>query len=92
MIKSWKHKGLEQFYLTGSKAGIQPAHARRLTIILQLLDAAETAESLNLPGFYFHTLKDDLKGYYSLRVNGNWRVIFQFKDKNAYVVNYLDYH
>jgi len=92
MIKSWKHKGLEQLYLTGSKAGIQPAHARRLTVILQLLDAAETAESLDLPGLFFHPLKDDLKGYYSLRVNGNWSVIFKFENKNAYVVNYLDYH
>ncbi len=92
MIKSWKHKGLEPFYLTGSKAGIQPAHARRLTILLQVLDAAETAESLNLPGFYFHELDGQLKGHYSVRVNANWRVLFQFQDKMAYVVNYLDYH
>jgi toxin HigB-1 len=91
MIVSWKHKGLKQFYQTGSKAGIQPEHAKRLTIILQLLDAAESPELLNLPGFYFHGLRGDLKGFYSVRVNGNWRVIFQFEGKNATLVDYLDY-
>lgn len=92
MIKSWNHKGLKQFYLTSNKAGIIPGHAKRLTIILQLLDAAEEPESLNLPGFYFHSLQGKWKGYYSARVSGNWRVIFQFDRKDAILVNYLDYH
>jgi proteic killer suppression protein len=92
MIKSWKHRGLKSFYLTGSKAGIQPEHAKRLTILLQLLDAAEEAEALSLPGFFFHRLQGELSGYYSVRVNGNWRLIFQFQGKDAYLVDYLDYH
>jgi proteic killer suppression protein len=92
MIKSWKHKGLKQFYLTSDKTGINPSHAKRLTIILQLLDAAEEPEALNLPGFYFHQLKGNYKGYYSVRVSGNWRVIFQFYGKNAHLIDYLDYH
>lgn len=93
MIKSWKHKGLRLFYETGSKAGILAEHAKRLKIILQLLDAAEEAEALNVPGFYFHVLVGKkLKGYYSVRVSGNWRIVFQFEGKNAMFVDYLDYH
>lgn len=92
MIKSWKHKGLKQFYITGSKAGIKPDHAKRLTVILQFLDAAEKAEELNLPGFNLHPLQGPLKGYYSVTVSGNWRVIFKFEGENAILVDYLDYH
>ncbi len=92
MIKTWKHKGLKEFYLTSSKAGIKPEHAKRLTIILQLLDAAEEPEALNLPGFYFHGLRRDLVGFYSVRVSGNWRVIFKFEGKDAILVDYVDYH
>lgn len=92
MIKSWKHKGLKQFYLTNNKSGIKPEHAKRLTIVLQLLDAAEDPKSLNLPGFYLHALHGTMQGYYSIRVTGNWRVIFQFEGKDAVLVDYLDYH
>ena len=92
MIKSWKHKGLKKFYFEDSKAGIKPEHARRLTIILQVLDAAEKAEDLNLPGFYFHKLSGPLKEHYSVRVSGSWRVIFKFDANDAELVDYLDYH
>lgn len=92
MIKSWKHKGLKEFYLTGSKAGIKPEQAKRLTIILQLLDAAEKPEDLNLPGFHLHGLYEDLAGFYSVSVNGSWRIIFQFEGTNAILVDYLNYH
>ena len=92
MIKSWKHKGLKQFYFETSKAGIKPEHARRLTIILQVLDAAETTGDLNLPGFHFHKLSGPLKEYYSVKVSGNWRIIFKFNGNDAELVDYLDYH
>lgn len=80
------------FYQTSAKSGIRPEHAKRLTLLLQLLDAAQEAKHLDLPGFYFHELKGNLKEYYSLRVNGNWRVVFEFKQHHAYQVDYLDYH
>ncbi|HLD73557.1 MAG TPA: type II toxin-antitoxin system RelE/ParE family toxin [Bdellovibrionota bacterium] len=92
MIASWKHKGLKQFYLTESKAGIKPEHAKRLTIILQFLDSAEKAEDLDLPGFNFHKLKGPMKEYYSVQVSGNWRVIFKFEGENPISIDYLDYH
>jgi len=92
MIKSWKHKGLRIFYESGSKEGILPAHARRLKIILQLLDAAATPHCLELPGMHFHSLKGNLTDFYSVRDSGNWRVIFKFEAGHAHLVNYVDYH
>ena len=88
MIKSWKHKDLQKFYTRGDKSGINPAHIEKLSMILQLLDAAESSNWLDLPGFYLHPLKGDKKGYYSLRVSGNWRVIFQFDAQDVILVDY----
>jgi toxin HigB-1 len=92
MIKSWKHKGLHRFYTRGDKSGVNSVHTEKLTMILQLLDAAETPQLLNLPGFFLHQLKGDMKGFYSLRVSGNWRVIFKFDGQDVILVYYLDYH
>jgi proteic killer suppression protein len=92
MIKTIQHKGLEKFFLTGSKAGIQPAHAKKLRLQLETLNRAKSAEEMNLRGWRFHSLGGDLKNYYSISVNGNWRVIFQFENGDAYLVDYLDYH
>lgn len=92
MILTWKHKGLERFSKTGNKAGIIPAHEKRLKIILQRLNAAITPEDMNTPGMDFHLLLGKLKGFYSVSVNGNWRIIFKFINDNAFDVNYIDYH
>jgi toxin HigB-1 len=92
MIKSFRHKGLEDFFRTGSKAGIQPAHASKLRRILAVLDQASRPEQMNLPGFKLHPLGEDLEGFWSVWVNGNWRVIFRFEGEDAELVNYLDYH
>lgn len=92
MIKSWQHKGLKQFFLTGKKSGIIPAHETRLKIILQALNAANDPKQLNLPGFGFHPLKGNLKGYYAITVKANWRIIFKFEQEDAVLVDYIDYH
>ena len=92
MITSFEHKGLESFYRTGSKAGIQPAHAKRLSIILSLLDIAKSTDDLNVPAFALHTLKGDLRGYFAVRVSGNWRLIFKPNGENMELIDYLDYH
>ncbi len=92
MIKSWKHKGLKNFFETGSKAGINAAHEKRIKIILQRLSAAIEAEDMNTPGMKFHKLSHNLAGYFSVSVNGNWRIIFKFENDNAVEVNYIDYH
>lgn len=92
MIKGFKHKGLENFFLKGSKKGIQPAHETRLRLQLAALDKAQSELEMDLPGWGFHGLKGDKKDHYAVTINGNWRLTFKFEDGHAYVVNYQDYH
>jgi proteic killer suppression protein len=92
MIRSFRHKGLEVFYRTGSKAGIQPAHAEKLRVQLTALEFAKRAADMNAPGWRLHPLKGELRGFYSVTVNGNWRLIFRFEKSDAELVDYLDYH
>lgn len=92
MIKSFAHKGLERFYRTGSKAGVQAVHVRRLPLILALLDQARVIEDMNAPGLALHGLKGDLAGQWSVTVQANWRVMFRFANGDAEIVDYLDYH
>ena len=92
MIKSFKHKGLEDFFYDGSKRGIQPVHAQKLADILDRLDAAKTIADMNYPGSDLHPLKGALKEFWAVKVSGNWRVIFKFQEGDAYQVGYIDYH
>ncbi|TFH49254.1 MAG: peptidase [Lysobacterales bacterium] len=92
MIRSFRHKGLEAFFLRGTRAGIQPRHADRLRLILTALDGARRPMDLNAPGWRLHALQGRLQGYYSVTINANWRVIFRFAVGNAQDVDYLDYH
>ncbi len=92
MIKSFRHKGLGNFYKTGSKAGIMPAHAKRLRLILAHLNLAEDPHEMGLPGLGLHPLLGNMKGFWSVVVNGNWRITFCFRGKDTYDVDYLDYH
>ena len=91
VIENFKHKGLEKFFHTGSKKGIQPDQAQKLADILDRLDASTIINDMDYPGSFLHPLKGDLKGYWAVRVSGNWRIIFQFRNGNAYVVDYRDY-
>ena len=92
MIKSFKHKGLKKFFESGSKAGIQAKHERRLRMQLAAIDTAIVIDDIDLPGFKLHPLKGSRDGVWSITVNGNWRVTFEFKDGNAFILNYEDYH
>lgn len=92
MIKGFKHKGLERFFLTGTKAGIQPRHTERLRLILARLHAATGPHDMNLPGLNLHELKGDRTGTWAVKVSGNWRVTFVFRGKDAEQVDYEDYH
>lgn len=92
MIKTFKHKGLEEFFATGSKAGIRPDHASKLSRQLLRLDIAKNASDMNIPGWRFHALVGVLEGHYSVTVNGNWRMTFMFEGENAVLVDYQDYH
>ena len=92
MIIGFRHKGLEIFYRTGSIRGIQAAHARKLRNILGLLEVAAGPDDMNLPSFKLHRLKGDLKGHWSVWVNGNWRVTFRFAGSDVELIDYHDYH
>ena len=92
MIKSFKHKGIEQFFQKGRTAGIQPKHKNRLRLQLAALDSSQTIEDMDVPGFRLHRLKGFKPQRWSIWVNGNWRLTFEFEDGNAYIVNYEDYH
>lgn len=92
MIQSFRHKGIEQFFLTGSKAGIQPKHATRLALQLSMLNQAKTPTDMDAPGWRLHALKGNLAGHWTIWVSGNWRLTFAFEDENAVLVDYQDYH
>ena len=92
MIKTFRHKGLQRFYQKGSTSGIQPRHARRLRLLLAALDTAFTIDDMDVPGFRLHRLKGRARNRWSVWVNGNWRITFEFRDGNAYVLDYEDYH
>ena len=92
MIKSFAHKGLEQFFITGSKAGIQPQHANRIRLILAQLQQARSIHDLRIPTLRLHELKGDRQGVWSVVVQANWRITFRFVDGQAEVVEYEDYH
>lgn len=92
MIRSFCHRGLQKFYETGSRSGIQPKHAKRLRMQLAVLDTAQTIDDMDIPGFRLHPLKGKDKGRWSIWVNGNWRLTFEFNDGQVFVLDYEDYH
>lgn len=92
VIRRILHKGLQRFFETGNKSGIQTQHADRLRLILAQLNAATRPEDMALPGLVLHPLKGERKGQWSVRVSGNWRITFVFAGTDADLVDYEDYH
>ena len=92
MIISFRHKGLKRFFESGRQAGIQPSHAKRLRLQLAALDTAQTIDDMDIPGFRLHPLKGEDRGRWSIWVNGNWRITFEFQNGNAHILDYEDYH
>ena len=92
MIQSFRHKGLRRFFVSGSLAGIQPAHAKRLRVQLSALDTSQTIKDMAIPGFRLQALKGSERRRWSIVVNGNWRLTFEFRDGHAHIIDYEDYH
>ncbi|MBB3332311.1 proteic killer suppression protein [Halomonas campaniensis] len=92
MIVSFRHKGLRRFHETGTTAGIQPNHAKRLRMQLAALETAQSVDDMDIPGFRLHRLKGRDKARWSIWVSGNWRLTFEFRDGNAHILDYEDYH
>jgi len=91
-IKRFRHKGLELFFTTGVKAGIQAKHADRLRLILGRLNVSASASDMNLPGLDLHELRGARKDTWAVKVSGNWRVTLAFVGKDVDRVDYEDYH
>jgi proteic killer suppression protein len=91
-IQSFRHKGIELFFLTGSKAGIQPKHAGKLSVQLFALNKAKSPAYMNAAGWGLHPLKGELAGHWAIWVNGNWRLTFMFEEEDVVLVDYQDYH
>lgn len=92
MILSFKHKGLEALYRKDSAKGVRADHVKKLRRILTLLDAAQCANDMRLPGYALHELKGSMKNVWAVTVNGNWRVAWKFREADVEIVDYLDYH
>jgi proteic killer suppression protein len=92
MIKSFNHKGLKRFYEDNDRKLVRPDLAERISVVLGYLEAAQVIGELDLPTLRLHPLKGDLKGFWSVTVRANWRIIFRFEDGAAYDVELIDYH
>ena len=92
MIKTFAHKGLEDFFFDGTKKGIQTKHADKLEEILDRLNQAREVRDMNFPGSGLHLLLPKNENRWAIKVSGNWRLTFKFKEGHAYEVNYEDYH
>jgi len=92
MIKSFRHKGIKRFHDRGSTAGIHSTHAPKLARQLARLNLAKSPADMNVPGWKLHLLKGDLKDHWAVAVSGNWRLIFQLSNGNAFNIDYDDYH
>ena len=92
MIRSLRHKGLKRLYEDDDAGGLNPEHVEKLRRILARLDIATTPQDLDLPGYRLHPLKGDLKGFWAVTVQANWRVTFRLAEGHALDVDYVDYH
>ncbi len=91
-ILSFRHRGLERFFVRGNTAGIQARHAPKLRLILGRLNVAAEPRDMALPGLRLHALSGNRKGTWPVAVSGNWRITFQFSGPDVKDVNYEDYH
>lgn len=91
MINSFKHKGLKELFYKGSTRRINVNHTDKCRLQLDVIDKAETLDDMNIPTWRFHKL-EGFKNRYSFTVNGNFRITFDFKEGDAFIVDYLDYH
>ena len=92
MIRTFKHRGLKRLYERGDHSQVRSDCLDRIEDILARLDVAAVPSGLDLPGYGLHPLKGKLKGFWALKVSANWRIVFRFKDGDAFDVNLVDYH
>jgi toxin HigB-1 len=92
MIESFRHKGLRLLFETGERRLLNPQHIERIENILGVIHAAEDIKGINVPGYRLHALSGELRGFWSVTVRANWRIIFRFERGKAFDVDLVDYH
>jgi proteic killer suppression protein len=92
VIRGFRHKGLRRLFEAADRRGLLADHVQKIENILAVLNRARKPADMDLPGFKLHRLKGDLKGFWSVTVRANWRVIFRFEQGDAYDVDLIDYH
>lgn len=92
MIKTFRHKGLQRLFEDNDSSKLPPDMVTRIRLILSTLHASEEIEGMNLPTFRLHLLKGKWKGFFSVTVRANWRIIFRFEEGDAFDVDFVDYH
>ena len=92
MIVSIHHKGLRIYFEKGDASKLQPQHVNKIRLILTRLQAAKVVSDMNIPGYGLHQLSGEYKGFWAVKVDKNYRIIFQFIAEDAHEVDYLDYH
>ncbi len=92
MIRSFRHKGLRKLFEEGSIKGVETIYAKKMERILERLDVSDSPKGMDLPGYKLHALTGDMRGFWSVTVSANWRIIFRFEGTDAYDVELIDYH
>ena len=92
MIENFRHRGLKRLFEKGEESGFNHEHLEKINTILGLLNISSNVQELNLPGFRLHKLTGNLKGFWSITVRANWRIIFRFENGNVLDVDFVDYH
>ena len=92
VIRTFRHRGLKRFFQDGDASKVRADQIARIADVLAHLDTAVRPADVALPGYRLHPLKGDLKGYWSITISGNWRIVFRFEDGDVLDVDFVDYH
>jgi toxin HigB-1 len=92
MIRSFRSRALQRFWERNDTSRLPPDRVKRVTMILDRLDASVQPTDMNLPGLDFHCLAGDNKGRFAVKVSGNWRITFGWEETDAIQVDFEDYH
>ena len=92
MIKSFRHRGLKRLFERGDRSQVRADMFDKIENILAVLDHADAPEKMDLPGFRLHPMTGDLRGFWSVTVRANWRIIWRYDGADAVDVELIDYH
>jgi proteic killer suppression protein len=92
VIKTFKSKALDRFWLRNQPGALAPDHRRKVFRILSALEQAVDASDMDIPGYRLHALSGNLAEFWSVRVNANWRIIYRLELGDVFDVDLVYYH